>query len=172
MWRAFKQFVKGLQVAEVGAELRTFRCFKLQSQVCFFFFLVFLGSSSVPIPSIKIRSKNLAVSFVMGGDSTKSHRQSPFLGAPLQSLDSGFFPRKDGQGLFCCLRSKASSFQQECGPGREAINETMRNTHYIIVSPYINRHVCISIWVCICVGVYSSAGIHAYVQASVDIYID
>lgn len=147
MWRAFKQFVKRLQVAEVGAELRTFGCFKLQSQVCIFF-LVFPGSPRVPTPlPIKIRSRNLAVSFVMGGDSTKSHRQSPLLDAALQSLDSGFFPRKDGQGLFCCLRSKASSIQQECGPGREAINKIMRNTHNIIVSPYINRHMCAYLYV-------------------------
>lgn len=61
----------------------------------------------------------------------QSRQQSLLLGAPLWSLDSGFFPRKDGPALFCCLKRKAGPFQQEPGPGREAISKIMGNAHYL-----------------------------------------
>ena len=116
--------------AEVRAELRTLGYFKPQPQACIF--LVLPGSSGAPTPlPIKIRSRNLAVSFCMGRDGVQNHQPNSLLAAPLRSLDSVVFPpRKDGLGLSCCLKNKASPLQQECGPGREAVSKIMENTGY------------------------------------------
>lgn len=128
MQKAFKQSDWRLQVQRWEPEEGHLDVLNYSLKFAFFWCLLIPLGPSTPLP-IKIRSRKLANCIWLMGDRVQSHQQSPLLGAHLWSLDSGFFPRKESPDLSCCLKSKTGPFQQEHGPGREAINKIMGQTH-------------------------------------------